>query len=481
MTERVIICADHGLALIYFLNSEVISLLLSEGIEVILLTDDSVVNKIRAQYPLAGLIVKGLQLDSARKYYEENSQSTQYWLNFFRRVGASEKMNTEALDSHIQQIETESLSGRNIQKIILQFIVQVLRKSHPARLFLEYLQMRFTPRKPGFYGDLFDHFKPSLVITSSPGWRMDRYLLREATRKSIPTASVIMGWDNPSSYCLSGSKVDWITCWSDIQKNELIAGSDWEPNRVNISGIPSYDGYFKKKWVIPREKYFRMHKLDPKRKLLSYACSFTTFAPSLQNINALTRLINSDQLYEPCQLLIRLHPNHFLPDPLFAGERDKIMEIARNNPNVHVVEPLPVGGELGYYSGDDLPEKSSMMQHSDIFLTVYSTMVVECSIHETPIIAVCMDTPGGWNSPNRYYLPLSQIGRWPTHQRFVQSGAGRVAFDKRQLRDLINLYLRNPQEDLEKQRQFVRDECTYTDGSASQRTAGFILSLLRTK
>ena len=91
MTERVIICADHGLALIYFLNSEVISLLLSEGIEVILLTDDSVVNKIRAQYPLAGLIVKGLRLDSARKYYEENSQSTQYWLNFFRRVGASEK------------------------------------------------------------------------------------------------------------------------------------------------------------------------------------------------------------------------------------------------------------------------------------------------------------------------------------------------------------------------------------------------------
>jgi CDP-glycerol glycerophosphotransferase (TagB/SpsB family) len=56
-----------------------------------------------------------------------------------------------------------------------------------------------------------------------------------------------------------------------------------------------------------------------------------------------------------------------------------------------------------------------------------------------------------------------------------------VAFDQRQLRDLINLYLRNPQEDLEKQRQFVRDECTYTDGSASQRTAGFILSLLRTK
>ena len=149
--------------------------------------------------------------------------------------------------------------------------------------------------------------------------------------------------------------------------------------------------------------------------------------------------------------------------------------------HVHVVEPVPLGGELGYYSGEDMPEKSSMLAYSDIFLTVYSTMVVECSIHETPIISVCFDVPGGWNKPNRFYLPLSQIGGWPTHKRFIDSGAGRVAMDEAELRDLINLYLRSPQEDVEKQRQFIRDECTYTDASAGRRTAGFILSLLKTK
>ena len=53
--------------------------------------------------------------------------------------------------------------------------------------------------------------------------------------------------------------------------------------------------------------------------------------------------------------------------------------------------------------------------------------------------------------------------------------------DEAELRDLINLYLRSPQEDVEKQRQFIRDECTYTDASAGRRTAGFILSLLKTK
>ena len=51
-------------------------------------------------------------------------------------------------------------------------------------------------------------------------------------------------------------------------------------------------------------------------------------------------------------------------------------------PHVHLVEPVPLGGELGYYSGEDMPEKASMMAYSDVFLTVYSTMVVETAIHD---------------------------------------------------------------------------------------------------
>jgi hypothetical protein len=94
-------------------------------------------------------------------------------------------------------------------------------------------------------------------------------------------------------------------------------------------------------------------------------------------------------------------------------------------PHVHVVEPVPLGGSLGYYSGEDMPEKTSMMAHSDVFLTVYSTMVVEAAIHDRPIVSVCMDAPGGWNWPRKFSLPLSQIGNWPTHDRFRVAGAGR--------------------------------------------------------
>lgn len=478
-TDRVFISADHGLAIVYFLQSDVVPSLLQEGVEVVLLTDDALVDKINTRFGQTGLTIEGLRLKRARKYLENVSPSEQWWLNFLRRVGASKKINTEALDGHFNQVKTEAAGRRKLIMGFMQLAVDILRQSSLARKWLIHRQMRFTPPEPGIYSDLYKKYNPCLVIASTPAWRLDRFLMREAFRRNIPTASVIVGWDNPSSYSLKGSKIDWITCWSEIQKEELIQGSDWNSNHVNIGGIPSYDGYFRKAWLIPRKEYFRLHNLDPKRKLLGYACSFTTFSPNIQNIEALVKLVTSDELVEPCQLLIRLHPNHFLDDPLFRAERKKISHLAQGLPHVHVVEPVPLGGELGYYSGEDIEEKSSMMANSDIFLTVYSTMVLETAIHKTPIISVCFDVPDGWGDPNRFYLPLSTIGGWPTHERFIKAGAGRVAFNERELRLLINYYLSKPYDDIEKQQKFINDECTYTDASAGRRTAGFLLSLIR--
>jgi len=107
---------------------------------------------------------------------------------------------------------------------------------------------------------------------------------------------------------------------------------------------------------------------------------------------------------------------------------------------------------------------------------VYSTMVVEASFQETPIISVCIDAPAGF--PGKYWVPMSQIGVWPTHSRFRTSGAGRVATNQDQLRVAINFYLSQPHADIESQRRFLKQECTYLDGSSGRRTAEFFLQLL---
>jgi len=45
-----------------------------------------------------------------------------------------------------------------------------------------------------------------------------------------------------------------------------------------------------------------------------------------------------------------------------------------------------------------MDEKSSMMAYSDVVVTVYSTMLVETAVHDTPMIAATIDVPGGGTS-----------------------------------------------------------------------------------
>jgi CDP-glycerol glycerophosphotransferase (TagB/SpsB family) len=164
--------------------------------------------------------------------------------------------------------------------------------------------------------------------------------------------------------------------------------------------------------------------------------------------------------------------------PYIVAERERIFQLEKELPHVHVVAPQPLGGTLGYYSGEDMDEKSSMMAHADVFVTVYSTMVVETAIHDRPVVSACIDAPGGWNIPGKFSLALSEIGNWPTHQRFREAGAGRVAFDEDALFEAVNAYLQDDSLDREKRRAFVEQEITFLDGSAGKRTGDYLLSLL---
>ena len=469
-SKTVFVSADHGLAVFYFLQSDVVATLLDAGMQVVVLTEDNTRDLVAERFGRPGLVVEGLRLDRIQKYVKEVDPSTQWWLDFLRRAGSAGRTNLAVVDSYINQVKSEAHGRRRRLFPLMETLAMVLRRSRLARRALLRYQGRYTPQ---IYADLFEKYRPGLVIAASPGFRQDRFLLREAAQRGVPTAAAIISWDSSSSYGLPGASIDWVTCWSEKQRQELIGGADWPPERVHIGGMPPYDGYVRREWLLSREEYFRMHGLDPERRLLSYASSFVSWSPNLQNVEALVDLVTSDRLEAPCQLLVRLHPIHMSGH--YVAEAERIRELGGRHKHVHVIEPVPLGA-LGHYSGEDMAEKTSMMAHSDIFLTVYSTMCVECSFQERPIISVCIDSTVGW--PGKYWIPMSRIGVWPTHSRFRDSGAGRIALDPEQLREAVNVYLQNPQADLEAMRRFLRQECTFLDGSSGRRTGEFFLSLL---
>ena len=50
MSKKVFISADHGMAIIYFLQSDVVPTLLDAGVEILVLTDDETKEKIARRF-----------------------------------------------------------------------------------------------------------------------------------------------------------------------------------------------------------------------------------------------------------------------------------------------------------------------------------------------------------------------------------------------------------------------------------------------
>jgi hypothetical protein len=271
------------------------------------LTEDQSKDRVASRYGRPGVNFEGLRLDQVQAYTRKAAPTIQWWLDFLRRAGAAGGTNLEVVDAYVKQVKSEAHARRRQLFPLMETVARVMRRSSPARRLLQTVQKRYTPT---IYTDLFEKYQPALVIAASPGFRQDRYLLREAAARGITTAAAIISWDSSSSYGLPGAPVDWITCWSEVQRQELIGGGDWRPERVNISGMPPYDGYVRGEWLLPHEEYFRQHGLDPARKLLAYASSFVSWSPNYQNVEALANLVINGNLVQPAQLLVRLHPIH---------------------------------------------------------------------------------------------------------------------------------------------------------------------------
>ena len=65
VSKSIFISADHGTAIIYFLQSDVVPRLLAAGIQVILLTDDGVKDELARRFRRPGLTFEGLRLREA--------------------------------------------------------------------------------------------------------------------------------------------------------------------------------------------------------------------------------------------------------------------------------------------------------------------------------------------------------------------------------------------------------------------------------
>lgn len=472
--KKVLVYSDHGLMLANYLNTDLAKKITESGVQLTFLVESDLVDKLNKEYSQN----KSISFISSREDLTHHYQLTyhaglQEIIEYVRGASMSVKTPITYVDIHRQRKEYEAKGRWKYLLISMRPLIWLLRRSKIARRAFESMQEKlFTTN---IFGDLFDEYKPDLIISTTAGWRLDRYFLREAKQRKIPTAITVIGWDNPCSHGLPGARVDYASVWSQIQIGELSKGLDWPVENLYVGGMPLYDGYLNNSWLLPRDDYFKEHNLDPDKKLIAYVATALSISPNFHNIEVLINIIKEKKLKQPAQLLIRLHPNHYKSQKHYQEEREKILEAVKGCPDVHVVAPKALGGGAPRYSGEDFPEKASMMAYCDVLVTIYSTMVLEAAIKDRPIISCCIDTEG-WR--DNYWIPLHEVPTLPTAARVEKAEAAVNAFTEEELINELDNYLEHPERHRENRANFVKDELTYLNGEATGKTAEYILSLL---
>jgi CDP-Glycerol:Poly(glycerophosphate) glycerophosphotransferase len=318
--------------------------------------------------------------------------------------------------------------------------------------------------------EVFDRHRPTLVAVATPGLIFAEIpVLRTARRRGVPALAVDLSWDNLTNKLFPLRRVNRLILWNATMRREARELHGYANDEMDVAGPPQFDAYFNGESRSSRADFCRRVGLDPERRILTLTTIPAEAYPRHDIvIDRLLDSMASGAIRQPCDLLVRVHPR----DDLRTYER------YAGTPHLVVEKPFRETARSGDGHSIDVTAENTRhladtMCHSDVVLNVASTIAIEASIFDTPVVNIAFDQDAAdarpfLSSPVRYYS-------YTHYQQIVRAGAVRIAKSAAEMIDLVNAYLADPSRDAAGRRRVVAEQCEFTDGRAAERLAGTIV------
>ena len=317
---------------------------------------------------------------------------------------------------------------------------------------------------------LFDRYRPVLYVASSPGLIFSELpLLRTAARRRVRSMAVDPSWDNFTNKLLPVRRVNRLVVWNELMRDQAIDLHGYQPDEIRVAGVPQFDGYFRSLGggqPSSRDTFFRKIGADPSRRLVTV----TTTPQELYShhdhvLRVLMAAVAAGRFPYPTQVLVRLHPR---------DEINAYREFA-GVPHLLIEKPFRQTVTTGDGLAIDIMAEhqqhlADTMRHSDVVVNVASTIAIEASIFDTPVVNVSFDGEASSafaQSARRYY-------RFTHYVNITRHHAVRVAENPGQLVEWVGRYLQDPALDRDGRRAVVEEQCQFLDGRSAERVAGYV-------
>ena len=257
-------------------------------------------------------------------------------------------------------------------------------------------------------------------------------------------------------------------------KEELLAlNPRVAPESVKITGAPQFDFHLQPGLLEPREVYMKRMGLDSSRPYLLIGTGTAVWFPNeppqiSQLIEAILKRFPSHQI------LLRLHPKddgtRWKQYPSLFEKRGVIFQ--NTAPRLH----MDLGGFVP--PAEFYQEQINAISHAAVVLNTASTLTVDASILDRPVISLGYDAAPDERFPEGRAWIYNQSNHFGT---LVETGGVTVARSLELCLEAIQKYMENPSLHREGRRKIVEKVTGQVDGKAGERLAREVLKLAEGK
>ncbi len=474
--QKTILIATHqGFTTRYLLQTDIFRFLKSYGNRVVILSPNSTDESFRADYGSAQVSIEQFNYEAINKVRQKKLYAFFIQIKRFIFPGGCDCATLHDKERVIRYRVKHLPWINRIGALMPLWIAFLLRKSGMLRkIFLGLESLVFFKE---YHAAVFNRYKPDMLILADLGTiDISNFLMYEARKRRIPILSMILSWDNLTAKGIGSFKPDYAVAWNANMRQELIAYHGVSPQNIFVGGVPHFDGYFRKDGVMPEENFREIFSLHKTEKIIFYGtASPSSFKENERMVLLLADGIRNKKFSFPAKLIVRLHPAYFMRKKnAHNDEFASIEKISREHSDIVRLNfpkliPRTVGFELPI---QDQYLLGSILRYSNILITQFSTLMLEAAIFDTPIVNI------GFDNFRNIEMKSSEL-YWRNHlRRVLETGFARTAETEKELIDLINLYVRDPQLDSEKRKLICEQECSVYAGKAGETIASYIQLLL---
>jgi len=482
-SEKTIFLVVHqGFEARYLLRTDILHLLKERAKTIVILTPNADEDYFRKEFHKNNVVIERFRSDKCEEYLKKTKGPGIF--KIIRSFVLNGRFDIQTLDDQYKIYKNEAPKKtfeEKIKTILIHSSIKILRMSKLLRKLFHWVEVKLF--SPNLHKDLFEKYRPDLVVTTSLGnigRGYDFFILREAKRHKVKTVSIILSWDNTTSKGMAAARPNHLVAWTDIMQQELIGYHDFPKKKVSIGGIAHFDIYYRKEKLFSKEDLFHKFDLDLNKKLILFGAKSPTSYPwNAEIVQQIAEAIASGDISIPSQILVRLHPLYFV----YKKDKrahihlvDRYEAILKKFPFVKLDKPEILSDRLTL----DMPESeqiklASILNHTDVLVNIFSTLNIEGSIMDVPTVNIVYE--GEKEKKKRARQDIQMDFNQVHNRRVMGTGALTNCFSPDELVPSINAYLENPTFHREQRQALVEQEAGPFRGNAGETITNIIMSL----